>query len=125
MLGSAERGVDRDGFVAKASEVYNVHEMSAASRWAQEKGSSRSLWFEEWWMDPDGDGNAPSILQWHSQVEVWVNFELSDGDMVQGWHTSDNKWEWRKPNFEAKVHGDGIFGDDVWITIGNKPRGPF
>ena len=45
----------------------------------------------EWWTDPDGVGNGPSQLQWASHFEVWCNYELSDGDMVQGCRMGDNK----------------------------------
>ena len=86
--------------------MYTVHEMSVATRWAQEDGTVINLWFEEWWMDPDGDGNAPSVLQWASQFEVWGNYELSDGEMLQGWHMDDNKWDWKKLDFVPTVPAD-------------------
>ena len=70
------------------------------------------------------NGNVTSILQWASQLEVSGNYELSDGDMVHGWQINDSSWDWRKPHFEAKVHGDGMSGDHVWISAGAKPRGP-
>ena len=77
-------------------------------------GTQRQLRFEEWWLDQDGDGNAPSVLQCASQWEVWGNYEL-DGDMVHGWQMDDTKCDWRKPDFKAKVDGGGISGDNVWI----------
>ena len=53
---------------------------------------------------------------------VWGNYELSDGDMVRGWISSNQKWDKNKPDFEARVHGDGISGQRVWISCANKPR---
>ena len=55
---------------------------------------------------------------------MWGNYELSNGYMVQSWYTS-HKWDWRTPEFQAKVHGDGISGEDVWMNAGSTPRGPF
>ena len=122
--GFTERWVDRDRLLAKAYEVYTLHEMSAATRWAQDNGTEWQLRCEEWWMDKDGDGNAPRVVHWASQLEVWGKYELRDGVMVHGWHMDDAKWDWRKLVLEVKVHGDGMFGDDVWINVGNKLRGP-
>ena len=53
---------------------------------ADNNGTKRSLAFERWWPhgDGDGDGNAPPSPQWASEMEVWGNYELSDGDMVRG-----------------------------------------
>ena len=83
--GFTQRWLDRDKFVTKESEVYTVHEMAAAEVWADKNGTKRRLAFEEWWPhgDGDGDGNAPPPPQWASQMEVWGNYELSDGDMVR------------------------------------------
>ena len=71
--GFIERWLDRDRFVAKASEVYTVHEMAPATRWAQENGTERSLVFEQWWAHDVGEGNAPRQLQWASKFYVWGN----------------------------------------------------
>ena len=122
--GFTQRWLDRDKFVTKASEVYTVHEMAAAEVWADKNGTKRRLAFEEWRPhgDGDGDGNAPPPPQWASQMEVWGNYELSDGDMVRGWICSNHHWDKNKPDFEARVHGDGISGQRVWISCANKPR---
>ena len=55
--------------MAKESEVYTVHEMAAATRWAQDNGTERSLEFERWWVDAVGDGDTPSQVQWASQCK--------------------------------------------------------
>ena len=122
--GFTQRWLDRDKFVTKASEVYTVHEMAAAEVWADKNGTKRSLAFERWWPHGDGDedGNAPPPPQWASQMEVWGNYELSDGDMVRGWISGNHHWDKNKPDFEARVHGDGISGQRVWISCANKPR---
>ena len=84
--GFTQRWLHRDTFVAKASEVYTFHEMEAAEAWANKNGTERKLVFEEWYPEDDGngDGNVPQQPQWASQMEVWGNNELSDGDMVHG-----------------------------------------
>ena len=104
------RWLDRHNFVAKASEVYTVHEMEAAEVWAEKNITNRKLAFEEWYPKDDGDGNA-NVSQrphWASKMEVWGNYELSDGDMVHGWIAANHNWDASKPNFEARAHGDGI-----------------
>ena len=104
--------------------MYTVHEMAAAEVWADKNCTKRNLAFERWWPhgDGDGDGNAPPPPQWASQMEVWGTYELSDGDMVRGWISSNHNWDKNKPDFEARVHGDGISGQRVWISCANKPR---
>ena len=108
--GFTQRWLDRDRFVTKASEVYTVHEMEAAGVWADKNGTKRNLAFEPWWPHGDGNGdeNAPPPPQWASEMEVSGNYELSDGDMVRGWITSNSNWDKHKPDFEARVHGDAI-----------------
>ena len=122
--GFTQRWLDRDRFVTKASEVYTVHEVEAAEVWADKNGTKRNLAFERWWPhgDGDGDGNAPPPPQLASEMEVWGNYELSDGDMVRGWISGNPNWEKHRPDFEARVHGDGIPGQRVWISCANKPR---
>ena len=63
-------------------------------------------------------------MQWASQLEVWGHYGLTDGDMVQGWY-SGAKWDWRQLDFKAKVHGDGLSSEDVWISARSKPVGSF
>ena len=53
---------------------------------------------------------------------MWGNCELIDGDMVHGW-VAGEPWDAWKLDFEARVHGDGIFGDSVWISVANRPKG--
>ena len=122
--GFTQQWLDRDRFVTKASEVYTVHEMEAAELWADKNGTKRNLAFERWWPhgDGDGDGNAPPLPQWAFEMEVWGNYELSDGDMVRGCISGNPNWDKHKPDFEARVHGDGISGQHVWISCANKPR---
>ena len=122
--GFTQRWLDRDRFVTKASEVYPVHEMEAAKVWANKNGTKRNLAFEEWRPqdDDDGDGNVPPQPQWASLMEAWGNYELSDGDMVHGWIAANRNWDALKPDFLARVHGDGISRQRVWISCANKPR---
>ena len=67
--------------------MYTVHEMEAAEVWANKNGTYQKLAFEQWFPDDAGDGNAnvPQQPHWASEMEVWGNYELSDGDMVHGW----------------------------------------
>ena len=124
VAGFTQRCLRRDRFVGKALEVYIVHEMEAANVWAEKNGTNMKLAFEEWCPEDCGDGNANVLQQphWASKMEVWGNYELSDGDMVHGWIAANRNWDAGKPNFEARVHGDGISGDRVWISCANKPR---
>ena len=55
-------------------------------------------------------------------MKVWCNYELSDGDMMHGWIAANCNWDASKPDFQARMHGDGISGDRVWISCANKPR---
>ena len=92
--------------------------------WANKNGTERKLVFEEWWPEDDGDGdrNVPPQPQWVSLMEAWGNYELSDGDMVHASIAANRTWDPSKPDFQARVHGDGISGDRVWIWCANKPR---
>ena len=107
--------------MAKASEVYTVHEMEAAAQWAHANGTDRYLAFEKWSPDGDGDGNAPPQADWTSQLEVWGNYKLGDVDMVHAW-VAGKAWDAWKPDYEASVHGDGISGDKAWTNVANRPR---
>ena len=122
--GFTQRWLDRDRFVTKASEVYSVHEMEAAEVWANKNDTQRNLAFEQWWPHDnlDGDGNAPPQPQWASQMEVWGNYELFDGDMLHGWISANPNGDAQRPDFELRVHGEGISGQRVWISCANKPR---
>ena len=121
--GFTQRWLHRDRFVNKASEVYTIHEMEAAGVWANKNGTKRNLACEDWWPQDDGDGdaNVPLQPQWASLMEFWGNYELSDGDMVHGWISANPNWDALKPEFQARLHGDGISGQRVWISCANKP----
>ena len=54
-------------------------------------------------------------------MEVWGNYELCDGDMVHGRIAAHRNWDPSVPDFQARLHGDGISGDCVWINRANKP----
>ena len=95
--------------------------MAAAAQWAEDNDTERCLNFEKWFPDPDGDWRAPPQAHWASQTEVWGNYELYDGDMVHG-GVAGKRRDARKPDFEARVRGDGIFGDNVWISVANRPK---
>ena len=122
--GFTQRWLHCDRFVTKASEVYTVHEMEAVEVWAKKNGTKRNLAFEEWLPedDGDGDGNVPPQPQWASLIEVWGNYDLSNGDMVHGRIAANRNLDAFKPDFQARVHGDGISGQRVWLSCANKPR---
>ena len=42
--------------------------------------------------------------------------------MVHGWIAANHNWDPSKPDFQARVHGDGISRQCVWISCANKPR---
>ena len=42
--------------------------------------------------------------------------------MVRGWISANPNWDKHKPDFEARVHGDGISGQRGWISCANKPH---
>ena len=92
--------------------------------WANKNGTKRNLAFEKWWPqdDGDGDGNVPPQPQWASLMEVWGKCEQSDADMVHGWISANRNLDALKPDFQARVHGDGISGQRVWISCADKPR---
>ena len=94
--------------------------------WAEKNGTNRHVVFEEPYSDNDrdGKGNIPRQPHWAFKLEVWGNCELGDGKMVHGL-VADAPWDASKPDLEARVHGDGIPIDYVWISSANKPRGSF
>ena len=55
-------------------------------------------------------------------MEVWGNYELSVGDMEHGWISANPNGDVLKPDFQERVHGDGISGQRIWIIGANKPR---
>ena len=54
-------------------------------------------------------------------MEAWSNYNASDGDMVHGWRCKN-----RRPleAFEERLHGDGIFGEKLWMSETNKMQTP-
>ena len=71
--------------------------------------------------EPDGNRNVFRQPHGTSKLEVWRNYELGDDDMVHGW-LAGAPWDASRPNLEARVHGDGISSDYVWISSATKPR---
>ena len=65
MAGFTQRWLDRDRFVAKACEVYTVHEMETVEVWAVKNDTYRHLACEKWLPDDDSDGNANVPQQPH------------------------------------------------------------
>ena len=55
--------------------------------WAKKNGMNMKLFLEDWFPADDGDGNVNILQTPHraSEMEVWGNYELTDGDMVHGW----------------------------------------
>ena len=106
--------------------MHTVHEISAARRWAWEQGAQRELWFERVeTLKEDKHGNMVKVIEWSAELEVWGNYELTDGDLIHGW---DMKWldvatlhVAPNPDWIGKVQGDGTSGDMVTIVCANKP----
>ena len=123
--GFTTRWADHNAYVQKASLVHTIHECAAARKWAWEQGAVRWLWFErEERQKEDKNGNMVLITEWVAQIEVWGNYDLTDGDLIHG---RDTKWsdidDGLAPYLDwiGKVHGDGTSGDVVTIVCANKP----
>ena len=109
VAGFTQCWLDRDRFVAKASEVYTVHEMEAAEVWAEKNGTNRNLAFEEWYPEDDGDGNANVPRQPHlaCKMEVWGNYELSYSIW---WHGAwVDRCQPQSGRLETKFRGKGAW----------------
>ena len=66
--------------------MHTVHEIAAARRWAWEQGAQRELWFERVeGLKEDKHGNMVKVIEWSPELEVWGNYELTDGDLIHGW----------------------------------------
>ena len=106
--------------------MHTVHEIAAAWRWEWEQGAQRELWFERVeGLKEDKHGNMVKVIEWSAKLEVWGNYELTDGDLIHGWdmkppdvHTLDVA---PSPDWIGKVQGDGTSGDMVTIVCANKP----
>ena len=105
--------------------MHTVHECAAARKWAWEQGAPRWLWFaREQRRKEDKNGNIVLITEWVAEIEVWGNYELTDGDLIHGWvmDWSDLGGDTApEADFIGKVHGDGTSGDMVTIVCANKP----
>ena len=48
----------------------------------------RQLWFErEERQKLDKNGNMVLVIEWVAQIEVWGNYDLTDGHLIHGWDT--------------------------------------
>ena len=124
--GFTTRWADRDAYVHKASLVHTVHEIAAARRWAWDQGAQRELWFERVeTVKEDKHGNMVKVIEWAAELEVWGNYELTDGDLIHGWDMKRSDVATLdvapNPDWIGKVQGDGTSGDMVTIVSANKP----
>ena len=63
--------------------MHTVHECAAARKWAWEQGAVSYLWFEkEQRQKEDKNGNMVIITKWVAEIEVWGNYDLTDGDFI-------------------------------------------
>ena len=123
--GFTTRWADRDAYVHKASLVHTVHEFAAARRWAWEHGAQRDLWFERVeGLKEHKHGDMVKVIEWVAEIEVWSNYELTDGDLIHGWDMKradvDIVDVAPNPDWIGKVQGDGTSGDMVTIVCANK-----
>ena len=124
--GFTTRWADRDAYVHKASLVHSVHEIGGARRWAWEQGAERDLWFERLeGPKEDKHGNMVKEIEWVAELEVWGNYEVTDGDLIHGWDMKradvDTVDVAPNPDWIGKVQGDGTSSDMVTIVCANKP----
>ena len=65
------------------------------------------------------------VIEWSAELEVWGNYELTDGDLIHGWDMRradvDTLDVAPNPDWIGKVQGDGTSGDMVSIVCANKP----
>ena len=105
--------------------MHTVHECDAARKWAWEQGDARSLWFErEQRQKEDKNGNIVLTTEWVAEIEVWGNYDLTDGDLIHGWDMKQSDIDGNiapYPGWIGKVHFDGTSGDMVTIVCANKP----
>ena len=106
--------------------MHTVHEIAAARRWAWDQGAQRELCFDRVeTLKEDKHGNMVKVIEWSAQLEVWGNYELTDGDLIHGWEMKradvDTLDVAPNPDWIGKVQGDGTSGDMVTIVCANKP----
>ena len=105
--------------------MHTVHECAAARKWAWEQGATRCLWFEKAQrQNEDKNSNMVLIIEWVARIEVWGNYDLTDGDLIHGCDMKRSNIDGDiapYPDFIGKVHGDGTSGDMVTIVCANKP----
>ena len=66
--------------------MHTVHEIAAARRWASDQGAQRELCFDRVeTLKEDKHGNMVKVIEWSAELEVWGNYELTDGDLIHGW----------------------------------------
>ena len=105
VAGFVKHWEERDAFVEKASIVYTVHEMMVARQYAWEVGTRRYLTWEEMEVEVDDDGHIITKKEWRSDMEVWGNYELSDGGTIHGWYIVKGRTlDQRDLDFIAQVH---------------------
>ena len=105
--------------------MHILHEIAAARRWAWEQGAQRDLWLETVeGLKEDKHGNMVKVIEWVAELELWGNYELTDGDLIHGWDMKradvDTVDVAPNPDWIGKVHGDGTSGDMVTIVCANK-----
>ena len=65
------------------------------------------------------------VIEWVAELEVWGNYELTDGDLIHGWDMKradvDTVDVAPNPDRIGKVPGDGTSSDVVTIVCANKP----
>ena len=72
----------------------------------------------------DKNGNMVLITEWVARIEVWGNYDLTDGDLIHGWDMKRSGINGNiapYPDWIGKVHGNGTSGDVVTIGCGHKP----
>ena len=109
--------------------MHIVHECAAARKWAWEQGAPRQLWFDkEERQKEDNNGNMVLVTEWVAQIEVWGNYDLTDGDLIHGWDMKRADIDGDVapyPDWIGKVHGIGTSGDMVTIVCANKAPIPY
>ena len=105
--------------------MHNVHECAAARKWAWKQGAERYLWFEtDQRQTEDKNGNLVIIQEWVAEIEVWGNYDLTDGDFIHGWDMDRLDLDLHAAlasDFIGKVHSDGTYGNMVTIVCSIKP----
>ena len=93
--------------------------------WALKQGADRYLWFEkDQRKKADKRGNLVIIQEWVAEIEVWGNYDVTDGDFIHGWGMDPSHLDLHTalaPEFIGKVHVDGAFGNMVTIVCSSKP----